>query len=94
MTLMLPVPPELQERLAQEAGRLGIDVSDCALRLLDHHLPPAKRRAQAISMIESWIQEKDGQEQKETGDFLVKSLDEDRLSERKLFPPELEGVSW
>jgi len=33
-------------------------------------------------------------EQKETGDFLVRALDEDRPSERKLFPPELEGVTW
>ena len=33
-------------------------------------------------------------EQKETGDLLVRALDEDRPSERKLFPPELEGVTW
>ncbi|MEO1558612.1 MAG: hypothetical protein AAFS12_02920, partial [Cyanobacteria bacterium J06632_19] len=26
--------------------------------------------------------------------FLIKALDEDRLSERKLFPPEMKGVSW
>ena len=30
MTLMLPTSPELEKRLAQEASRLGIDVSDLA----------------------------------------------------------------
>jgi hypothetical protein len=94
MTLMLPLNPELQARLAQEAKRLGIEDADCALRLLDHHLPSAERRAQAAALIESWIQEEDDQEQKQTGDFLVKSMDEDRLSERKRFPPDMEGVSW
>ena len=34
------------------------------------------------------------EEQKETGDYLVRTLDEDRLSDRQLFPPELKGVTW
>lgn len=33
-------------------------------------------------------------EQKATGDFLIRALDEDRPSDRKLFPPELEGKTW
>jgi hypothetical protein len=94
MTLMLPLPLELQARLAEEAKRLGVNEADCALRLLDHHLPPAERRAQAVALIESWIQEEDDQEQKQTGDFLVQSLNEDRPSDRKLFPPDLKGVTW
>jgi hypothetical protein len=94
MTLMLSLTTELQARLALEAKRLGLPDAECALRLLDDHLPPAQRREQAAALIESWIQEEDDQEQKQTGDFLVQSLDEDRLSERKRFPPDLEGVSW
>lgn len=94
MTLMLPLPAELQARLAQEAQRLGVNETDCVLRVLNDHLPPAERRAQAAALIESWIQEEDDQEQKQTGDFLVKSLDEDRPADRKLFPTELKGVTW
>ncbi len=94
MTLTLSIPPDLQARLSQEAQRLGLKDSECALQLLDHHLPPAERRAQAVSLLESWIQETDDQEQKTTGDFLVKGLDDDRPSDRKLFPPDKEGVSW
>jgi hypothetical protein len=37
---------------------------------------------------------KQATEQQETGEYLIRVLDEDRLSERKLFPPELKGVTW
>lgn len=94
MTLVLAITPEMHARLTQEAARLGVEVSDCALRLLDHHLPPAERRAQAVALLEAWIQENDDQEQRQTGDFLTRSLDEDRPSQRKHFPADLEGVSW
>ena len=29
-----------------------------------------------------------------TGEYLIRALDEDRLSDRPLFPPELKGVTW
>ena len=45
-------------------------------------------------MLQTWIDEDDAGEQQETGEYLIRVLDEDRLSERKLFPPELKGVSW
>lgn len=44
-----------------------------------------KNRALA-AILESWIQEGDEEEQRETWEFLRKALDEDRLSDRKLFP--------
>ena len=37
---------------------------------------------------------KQAAEQQETGEYLIRILDEDRLSNRKLFPPELKGVTW
>jgi hypothetical protein len=55
---------------------------------------PDGRRRQAVELLQSWIDEEDPQEQKETGDYLVRVLDEDRLSDRKLYPPELEGATW
>jgi hypothetical protein len=47
-----------------------------------------------IALLQFWINADDAEEQKETGDFLIRALDEDRPSERKLFPPELKGVTW
>ncbi len=43
------------------------------------------KNADAISLLETWS-EGDEQEQKETWQFLKRALDEDRLSNRKLFP--------
>ena len=51
-------------------------------------------RAKLDELLQSWIQDGDAQEQKETGELLVQALDEDRLSDRPLFPPELKGVTW
>lgn len=47
-----------------------------------------KRNQGAIDLINSWVEEGDEQEQTETAEFLLKALDEDRLSNRPLFPKE------
>jgi len=46
------------------------------------------------ALIQSWLDDDNEQEQQETGDYLIDALDTDRHSERKLFPSELEGVTW
>lgn len=94
MTLQLNLPPELERRLEQEAGRRGLPPDQYTLRLLDEHLPATDRRAEAISLLQSWIENGDEAQHRETGEFLVRALDEDRLSDRKLFPPEMKGVTW
>lgn len=53
---------------------------------------PEQRRAAAL--LQSWIDEGDEIEQRETGNLLLAGLDENRLSDRKYFPPELEGKTW
>jgi hypothetical protein len=45
-------------------------------------------------LLQSWLDDEDDEEQQETGRYLIEALDEDRLSDRKLFPLELKGVSW
>lgn len=90
----LDLPSELEQRLTQEARRQGVAAEECARRVLDKYLPPKDQRAEAVRLVQSWLDEGDGQEQQETGDYLVRALDEDRLSERKLFPPDLKGISW
>jgi hypothetical protein len=42
-------------------------------------------------MLQSWIDDEDEEEQQETGQYLINALDEDRLFDRKLFPPELKA---
>jgi hypothetical protein len=94
MNLTLQLPPDLSERLNQEAQRQGVPTAALAVQLLEKQLPAKDRRAEAIALLQSWIDADDGGEQKETGDYLIRTLDEDRLSDRKLFPKELEGESW
>lgn len=94
MTLILHLPQEIEQRLRQEAKQHGLSIDEYTLQLLDRHLPPKERQKELMSLLQSWIEEEDSEEQQETGDYLVRALDEDRLSNRKLFPPELKGVTW
>lgn len=45
-----------------------------------------ERNQAAIRLLESSLVEGDSDEQRETWEWLRKALDEDRLSDRKLFP--------
>jgi hypothetical protein len=94
MTLTLHLSPELERRLADEAGRRGLALDAYTLQLLDKSLPPADRRAELVTLLQSWIEGGDDEEQRETGAYLIHVLDEDRLAKRPLFPPELKGVTW
>lgn len=62
--------------------------------LLEEDPRPLGRQAELSSLLQSWITGGDADEQRETGEYLIRALDEDRLSGRRLFPPELKGVSW
>lgn len=48
----------------------------------------ARRNQAAIELLRSWreAEGEDAEEQRETGEFLMKALDEDHLSFRELFP--------
>lgn len=96
MTITLTLAPELEFKLKQEADRRGLPPEQYALEVLDEHVSQAERerREKAIALVQSWIDEGDEDEQKETWEYLVRVLDEDRPSARKLFPEELKGVSW
>jgi hypothetical protein len=47
-----------------------------------------------VSLLQSWIDADDVADQVAASNFLIEALDQDRLSSRPLFPPEMEGVSW
>ena len=54
----------------------------------DERSEQARRNQAAIELLRSWreVEGEDAEEQRETGEFLMKALDEDRWSDRKLFP--------
>ncbi len=94
MTLNLDLPPELEQYLLQEAKQQGLSIEAMTLQLLANSLLRRQKQAKAVDMLQSWIDDEDIEEQQETGKYLVQVLDEDRLSDRKLFPPEMKGVTW
>lgn len=94
MTLTLHLPPELEYRLTQEAQRQGLSPDEYTVELLDKHLPSQDRRMELVNLLQAWIDEGDAEEQRETGEYLIHALDEDRLSDRPLFPPDLKDVTW
>lgn len=94
MILTLDLPPELEQHLAKEAAQHGLSVEAMTLQLLATSLNIKQNQAKTVDMLQSWIDDEDEAEQQETGRYLVQVLDEDRLSDRKLFPSEMKGQTW
>jgi hypothetical protein len=94
MTLTLDLPLELEQYLLQEAKRQGLSVESVTLQLLTSSILQKQKQTEAVNLLQSWIDDEDIEEQQETGQYLIRALDEDRLSERKLFPVEMKGVTW
>ena len=88
------LPPDLEQCLIQEAKRQGLPLDEYTLELLDTHLPAKDQRLELVTLLEVWIAEGDSEEQRGPGESLVRAIDEDRLADRKSFPPELKDVTW
>jgi predicted HicB family RNase H-like nuclease len=65
MTLRLHLPPELEQRLIQEAKRQGLSLDAYTLKPLDTHLPPKDQRLGLVALLDTWIAEGDSEEQQE-----------------------------
>lgn len=94
MTLTLDLAPEVEQYLLQQANQRGLSVEALALQLLADSILLKQKQIEAVNLLQAWIDDEDLEEQQETGQYLIHTLDEDRLSERKLFPPEMKGVTW
>jgi len=94
MTLPLNLPSEVEKYLLQEANQKGLSIESVTLDLLTSFILLRQKQTKAVNLIQSWIDDDDIEEQQETGQYLICALDEDRLSERKLFPVEMKGVTW
>ena len=93
MTLTLNLSPELEQYLLHEASQQGLSVEAVALQILASSVLLKQKQTEAVNLLQSWINDEDD-EQQETGLYLIHALDDDRLSERKLFPSELKGITW
>ena len=89
MTLQLNLSVELLERLRQEAERRGQPAESVAMHLLEEHLPPPldARRAAALALLHQWMEEDAALSPEEEAENreVLRALDEDRPSYRKLF---------
>ena len=94
MTIMLNLSPEMEQYLAQKANQQGLSVDALALKLLTDSIAKQQEQAKAVDVLQSWIDDENTEEQQETGQYLIQTLDEDRLSNRKLFPNKMKGVTW
>jgi hypothetical protein len=94
MTITLNVPLEIERQLERVAKEQGLSMEAYALKLLTESVSLPDKSTKLVDLLQSWIDEDDTQEQQETGEYLIQALDEDRLSDRKLFPSELKGVTW
>ncbi len=94
MTLTLDLPSEVEQYLLQEANQQGLSIESVTLQLLQSFISLRQKQAKAVNLLQSWMDDEDIEEQQETGQYLIRALDEDRLSERKLFPVEMKGITW
>lgn len=94
MTLTLNLTSEIEQYISQKAREKGLSLEVYVLKLLKDTILEQEKQAKLVNLLQSWIDEEDEQEQQETGEYLIEALDQDRLSERPLFPAELKGVTW
>ncbi len=94
--MIVTLIPEVETLVQREAVRQGLSPDEYANQVLRQQASAAEqeRREKAVALLQSWIDDGDEEEQKETGEYLIRVLDEDRLSDRKLFPEEMKGISW
>jgi site-specific recombinase len=94
MTLTLSFTPEIEQYLVQKAIEQGLSTEDYAMQLLTTAIPITEKNTKLANLLQRWIDQGDIQEHQETGDYLIQSLDADRLSDRPLYPTEMKGISW
>lgn len=91
---MIPLDPELERRLRDQASRQGVDAAEYARLLLEQHLPPAERAADqaTLDLFARWDAEDATDDPAEISrrqaewEELKRALNESHSSNRRLFP--------
>jgi hypothetical protein len=94
MGFTLNLTPKSESYLRQQAEQQGISVEAYTSQLLTEYVSTKEKQGKLVNLLQSWLDDDVFDEQQETGDYLIQALDEDRLSDRKLFPTELQGKTW
>ena len=94
MTLTLSLPPELEQYLLQEAKQQGVSIETATLQLLTNSIQVKQKQAEAVNLLQSWIDDEDVEPQTETGQYLIHALDENPFSESSLFPVDMKSATW
>ncbi len=95
MTLTLTLPNDLEQNLSQEARRLGLTPDRYAVRVLERNIPAIDQRQKLMAILETRIAEAEcSSDEDDDSDALLRAIDDDRLSDRPLYPPEMKGVTW
>ena len=91
MTYQIQITPELKARLDALAAREGTTADALAARTLEQHLPNVYDREAVLKMLKEW-QEENAHAPED--DSFFTEIDQHRSSYRKLYPPELKGITW
>lgn len=83
--------PELEEKVNREAARQGLQLNEYVAKALAEYTSLSEQ--QQKQFVPSWILPSNDPSEGYDDEFF-RMLDEDRMSDRKLFPPELKGISW
>jgi hypothetical protein len=94
MTISLELHPDLQRQPESAALSAGISPDELAGKIIEQGLQRQSSPRGAVALLRAWRDPALAAEQKQTGEILTRTLDEDRTSARKLFPPELQGQTW
>lgn len=93
MTLIITLNSKIEEELMYEAQRLGMSPVQYSIQAIVQHLTETRGHGETNTLLESWLIG-DAGEQEDAGEAIVQGLEEERLSTRHLFPPELKGITW
>lgn len=85
MTISKDLLPDEESRLRQAAILRGMSAEELALQAVRSVLPPLTKE-ERLARLAAVKDIGDEEEQRETWEYLKRALDEDRLSDRKLFP--------
>lgn len=95
MTLQLSLPPDLENRLKLAASKNGKPADEFAVQVLDANLPRTQSNLAAAQMLLDWANQIDAMTDEESAENerILRAIDEDRLSDRKLFTHLFKGKS-
>ena len=93
MTLTLNLSPELEDRLREAAETRGISAAEYTVQLLEQSVQRQSRNEGLIALMNEWMQRDEEDDGDISWEEMLQQFDKDR-GYRKLFPPELKGMTW